>query len=203
VTDSTDRVLASIDEAIDGYVSWDPDTSPDAMRWRPDKPAEARMGRATGTAATPRPRPDARPPCSPPRAYWAPAGALPGGPEAWTDLGYVADGGFVYGEPRLADHVEAARRLNDQLTVTVRADVDAVMAAFASIGRAIKQMGAAFGEVAKRNHPAVARLQYGDDYRRHRRTCRLCNPAGNPKPLAVNGAEYRRRTRARTRRNRR
>jgi hypothetical protein len=201
MTDSTDRVLASIDEALDGYVSWDPDTSPDAMRWRPDKPAEARMGRATGTAATP--RSGARPTCSPPRAYWAPAGTHPGGPEAWTDLGYVADGSFVYGEPRLADHVEAARRFNDQFTVTVRANLDAVVAAFASLAGAMKQVGAAFGEVAKRNHPAVARLQYGDDYRRHRRACRLCNPAGNPKPLSVNGAEYWRRTQARRRKNRR
>lgn len=51
-------------------------------------------------------------------------------------------------------------------------------------------------------HDDLARLMY-EDYRAHRIRCRLCNPAGNPKPLRVNGAEYQRRTRARRRRNRR
>ena len=51
-------------------------------------------------------------------------------------------------------------------------------------------------------HERLAPMMY-EDYRRHRIRCALCNPAGNPKPLAVNGAEYRRRTRTRRRRNRR
>lgn len=57
--------------------------------------------------------------------------------------------------------------------------------------------------IGKHMHGQLAPMSYGDDYRQHRRACRLCNPAGNPKPLTVNGAEYRRRTRARRRRNRR
>jgi hypothetical protein len=184
MTDPADQVLASIDETLDGYIAWDPHTSPDAMRWRPDGPAKPRG-------------------YSPGRAYLAPAGALADGPDAWTELGHVADGGFVHEERDQADHAEAVRRFNDQLTVTVRVNFDAMRAAFASLAGAVKRAGVVFGEVARRNHPTVARLQYGEDYRRHRRACRICNPAGNPKPLKVNGAEYRRRTRARRRRNRR
>lgn len=38
MTDGTDRVLASIDEAIDGYVSEDWTVGDDAMRWQPEEP---------------------------------------------------------------------------------------------------------------------------------------------------------------------
>lgn len=38
MSDSTDRVLASIDEVIDGYVSEDWTVGDDAMRWRPEEP---------------------------------------------------------------------------------------------------------------------------------------------------------------------
>jgi len=40
VTESTDRVLASIGEAIDGYVSEDWAASGDAMRWQPEEPEQ-------------------------------------------------------------------------------------------------------------------------------------------------------------------
>ena len=39
--------------------------------------------------------------------------------------------------------------------------------------------------------------------RRHRGRCRSCNPRGNPRPLAVNGHEYRRRQKNRQRRKKR
>jgi hypothetical protein len=41
MTDNTDRVLASIDEALEGYVSEDWAVSGDAMRWRPDAVPDA------------------------------------------------------------------------------------------------------------------------------------------------------------------
>jgi hypothetical protein len=180
LSNSTDRVLAAIDEAVDGYITWDPDTSTDAMRWRPEKPT-----RHAG------------------RVYLAPEGALADGPTGWTELGYTTDGGFARTAPVLAEHIEAARHLSDQLTVTFRANLDAATRAFASIAGAMRQVSGAFKRVIDANHPAVAPAIYGDDYRRHRRTCRRCNPAGNPKPMPVNGAEYQRRTRSRRHRNRR
>lgn len=93
-------------------------------------------------------------------------------------------------------------------------DIEGTRRAFATMQQAlvphfaqVQEAYAAFGKVvraaADANHPAFARLTMGDDYRRHHRSCPLCNPAGNPKPLAANGAEYRRRTRSRSRRNRR
>jgi len=51
-------------------------------------------------------------------------------------------------------------------------------------------------------HVSLAPLMYGDDYSRHRRSCRVCNPAGNPKPLKVDGREYARRRKNRRRRGR-
>jgi hypothetical protein len=71
----------------------------------------------------------------------------------------------------------------------------------AEVGRAFGAVGKSFKVLAERSHVQIAPRLYGDDYRRHHRICRLCNPAGNPKPLAVNGGEYRRRTRARRRKN--
>jgi hypothetical protein len=165
----TDRVLASIDEAIDGYVRDDWAVSGDAMRWQPDAPETQQHS---------------------------------GGDGEWNTLGVLADRGFVRRVSNLSNHMEVARRFDAQITGSVRVNMAAVTQAFAALAHAMKPVVAAFAEVAKKNHPQVARLQYGDDYRRHRRACRLCNPAGNPKPLKVNGADYRRRTRARRRKNR-
>jgi hypothetical protein len=52
-------------------------------------------------------------------------------------------------------------------------------------------------ENARIHHARLAPLIYGDTYRRHRRNCCVCNPAGNPRPLKVNGADYARRRKAR------
>ncbi|WP_181871038.1 hypothetical protein [Sphaerisporangium album] len=46
-------------------------------------------------------------------------------------------------------------------------------------------------------------IENGPQYARHRRRCRACNPAGNPRPLPINGHEYARRRRARARRRNR
>ncbi|MEV4672709.1 hypothetical protein AB0K34_13725 [Actinomadura sp. NPDC049382] len=62
----------------------------------------------------------------------------------------------------------------------------------------VKAIGIRLSANVRSAHVSLAPLIYGEDYRRHRRTCRACNPAGNPKPLKVNGREY-----ARRRKNRR
>lgn len=41
MTEGTDRALAAIDEAIDGYVSEDWHVSGDAMRWQPEEPEQS------------------------------------------------------------------------------------------------------------------------------------------------------------------
>jgi hypothetical protein len=64
----TDRVLASIDEAIDGYVSEDWSVGDDAMRWRPEEPEPYRAG-----------------------VYFAPMGTPAEGSPAWAFLGYLTE----------------------------------------------------------------------------------------------------------------
>lgn len=49
-------------------------------------------------------------------------------------------------------------------------------------------------------HRMQAPRLFGRDYRRHRRKCPVCNPAGFGRPLAIDGREYHRRLRARHRR---
>lgn len=180
MTEPTRRVLASIDDAINGYVSEDDTVSYDAMRWSPEEPQKPNPG----------------------RAYWAPPGTLDEGPAGWMELGRVAGDGLVPGGA-LSEHADAARRLNETLNVVVRANVQAVSSAFGSLKVAFGRIASAFGEQSRRHHVQIAPRLYAEEFRWHRRSCRLCNPAGNPKPLRVNGADYRRRTRARKRRNRR
>lgn len=91
--------------------------------------------------------------------------------------------------PGLALHVEAASRSMAQVARAAR--------------RGFVDITGAFAVVMKSNHVLLAPTIYRDGYRRHRRRCPICNPAGFPKPLAADGHEYRRRTRARRRRNRR
>jgi hypothetical protein len=147
VTDSTDRVLASIDETIDGYVSEDWAVSGDAMRWQAEKPDNIRTVRYNVHVTS-------------------------------------------------SMDAEAIARAFRPIGVMVQRQVESLREAFASLGKMINRS-------VEHVHTAIAPMHYGDDYRRHRRACRLCNPAGNPPPLLINGAEYRRRTRARRRRNRR
>ncbi|HZX37996.1 MAG TPA: hypothetical protein VFF37_06620 [Streptomyces sp.] len=54
-----------------------------------------------------------------------------------------------------------------------------------------------FGRYTKHWHRSFGSYVYGTRYRRHRRHCRVCNPAGFPRPLPINGHEYHRRTRNR------
>ena len=89
------------------------------------------------------------------------------------------------------EQAEAFRRLADR----VRQQQGAVLIT-------IRALTKGFAKVTAHVHAATAPAAYGDEYRRHRRNCRACNPAGNPKPLKVNGADYARRRKNRRRRGR-
>lgn len=67
---------------------------------------------------------------------------------------------------------------------------------------AMRMVAAHVSKTIRHVHVGTAPLAYGDDYRRHRRRCRFCNPAGNPKPLTVDGADYHRRRKNRNKRRR-
>lgn len=82
-----------------------------------------------------------------------------------------------------------------RVTVHVKRQHDAVR-------RALVGMAKEFAKVVARAHAATAPIAYGDDYRKHRRSCRACNPAGNPRSLKVNGADYTRRRKNRRHRGR-
>jgi hypothetical protein len=132
------------------------------------------------------------------------------GETGWTDLGYTADGGFVYARPAprfsvggLFPDPEAVRRSSDELGRVMSDCLEQTRPPIAEMVRALPPVGEILKAYGDRDHPRLAPLVYGNDFRRHRICCTLCNPAGNPKPLTANGADYRRRTRARRRRNRR
>lgn len=233
MTDSTDRVLASIDEAIDGYVSEDWAVSGDAMRWQPEEPADAAKGGLPDIVHTVEVSFGVDHARAIPPSVWAdtlrqalnlhraiesgevtPRWSYPDTSDdsdsRWTELGHTADGGFVYARPvprfnfgGLVPDPETATRIAHELVRAMTGSVEQMRPAVAEMGLAFGTVGKSFKSLAERSHVQIAPRLYGDDYRRHRRPCRLCNPAGNPKPLTVNGAEYRRRTRARRRRNRR
>jgi hypothetical protein len=88
----------------------------------------------------------------------------------------------------------------DQFAQTLTESLQRMARAY---GQAIRGISGQFKRLADQTHPALAPRIYGTGYRKHRRTCRLCNPNAGPKPLPINGAEYARRRKARTRRNRR
>jgi hypothetical protein len=262
MTDQTERVLANIDDAIEGYVTNDYDVSADAMRWTPE-PADEEE-----TTPESQPRISSQwmeplfalawlarqePQCSvaeleawyaeaqrladdslefaltptrisPPRQF--PPCINCGGPvQAFTvtdelhpwgrrisfepcgcDLRVTASQmlaapgtageGFDRTGARLAalfrESVvdrEAARRSVVAVTEPLASGIEA----FAALGRAFGAVGKAFKAQADHTHTQLAPRLYGDGYRRHYRSCRLCNPAGNPKTLCIDGSEYRRR----------
>lgn len=145
MTDVTSRVLADIDDAIEGYITNDYDVSADAMRWTPEP----------------------------------------------------ADDDEAAGDWQPVFDMDAARQAMNAFQQVVFPQFAQVQRAFAEIGKVLRRT------VYANHHPVFAPTVYGDGYRQHYRSCCLCNPAGNPKPLPLNGTEYRRRTRSRRRRNRR
>lgn len=101
--------------------------------------------------------------------------------------------------------VEPARQqviLTPEQIETFRHLADHVKRHHDAMCRAIQGTFKGLMKVVARAHATTAPMTYGDAYRRHRRTCRACNPAGNPKPLKVNGREYARRRKNRRRRGR-
>jgi hypothetical protein len=90
---------------------------------------------------------------------------------------------------------DAIRRAFEPMGALLQRQVTVLKQAMASISKALSH------SMGERAHLRLAPMSYGDEFRRHRRSCGICNPAGNPKPLSVNGADYRRRTRSRRRRN--
>ena len=97
------------------------------------------------------------------------------------------------------------------VTLTVTPDAQALVAVverivlqWAGIRNAFMATAIALRKHQVSIHIVYAPVMYGDGYRRHRRRCRCraCNPAGNPKPLRVDGREYARRRKNRRRRAR-
>lgn len=156
MTNDTERVLAHIDETLDGYVTWVGD-SDDALNWEAN-PAE------------------------------------PFDEAAWLRDGYLDDE-EVDGDTQV---VTISVDLGD-FSTSCDAINRALQPQFEAMKSAVVSIGKAFRLVVDANHPQFALMTYGDDYQRHYRSCRLCNPAGNPKPLHVDGAEYRRRRNRRRR----
>lgn len=201
MTDDTERVLANIHDAIEGYVTWDPETSADAMRWRPEQPERpARTGGIALGHRSPPMREQEPPPrvSSRARAYLAPAGAGLDHPETWTELGHIVGDGFAVGGiiPNQEENWAAANRALSSVVEQARCSIVVVSRAFEQMVRAVRDAAQA---VTNQRHPKIAPRLYGEDYRRHRRSCRLCNPTGNPKPLKVDAGEYRRRRNRRRR----
>jgi hypothetical protein len=101
------------------------------------------------------------------------------------------------GKP-LAISARPAATIESIIRITL--DTSRFEAAMRELGRAFTRMTFAAAKAVP-SIEALAHVLLMPD-RKHRVRCRACNPAGNPPPLAVDGREYRRRQKARQRRNR-
>jgi hypothetical protein len=92
------------------------------------------------------------------------------------------------------------------IPVNIDIDLSGFMRGFEQLGEVMESLVRGFAEALKPVGKFVQRISHDIDAREHprwhKRRCRTCNPRGNPRPLAVNGHEYRRRRKARMRRNR-
>lgn len=77
--------------------------------------------------------------------------------------------------------------------------IDAIEGTLRGAEAALAGFGKAVGPILSTTQSAMHRGLYSGD-RRHARRCPTCNPAGFPKPLAIDGHEYKRRRRRRGRR---
>lgn len=206
-----EETLSAIDAAIEGWNGYDDSVSDDAMRWAP---------------ANPEPEwPDVEPtmtfvdevhhwshaPAS--GVFMAPRGtmytnATPDG--SWTEIGSTAEDWGVLGESDGADEdpptwppmpTSQTFTLTPEQVETLRHFTDHIRRQHDTMRRAIQGFAKSLLKVVGRTHATMAPAMYGDGYRRHRRNCRACNPAGNPKPLNVDGREYARRRKNRSRRH--
>ena len=158
------------------------------------------------------------------RIYIAPLGtaatnATPDG--EWTATDWATDGSLSLDSDRLLDgaardHMPvwsgARGSWSQAATVTLTPSQERALRTWAQewteqvrrqhagITRAFRRLHRNLLETAEKAHAGFAPLTYGDAYGKHRRRCRSCNPAGNPKPLNVNGADYARRRKNRRRR---
>lgn len=175
-----DDTLSAIDAAIEGWVDRDFSVSDDAMRCAPGPPP---TGFAHGQG----------------RVYFAPAGTPRDLSDSrWTEVGDALGEVVVDLSPRRPSTLT----LTPEQVQVFRHFADHMRRQHNAMRRAIQEMAKGVLKVATRAHAVTAPTTYGDDYRRHRRNCRACNPAGNPKPLKVNGADYARRRKNRRRRAR-
>jgi hypothetical protein len=189
-----DETLAAIDEAIEGWTGEDYSLSPDAMRWAPEPPEPRTTCWDPPPSRTP-------PRTFSPRAgrlYFAPAGTSLNAPiNEWTEIGTALADGLEYSmDGPEADQEEGWQSVQESMTTAIVR----VRAQWEGFVRAVAPLAKQFARASEATHVAVAPNIYGSEYRRHRRGCRVCNPAGNPKPLKVDGADYARRRKNRRRR---
>lgn len=183
-----DETLSAIDAALDGWTTSDRTVSLEAMRWAPEPPDHARDARVSA----------------------APAGTSPNRSGEWTEIGRAT----ATSRPPAGDACDDERvptpPTRREVSMTLTPEQIETLGRFAehirwqrdAIRAVILRTAKSLMTVVARTHAATAPALYGDEYRRHRRTCRACNPAGNPKPLKVNGPDYTRRRRRRRRRGR-
>lgn len=76
----------------------------------------------------------------------------------------------------------------------VAADITRFMAGMADTARALTEGSKPIAQAVRTTQAAFHKLTHQRD-RKHRARCAVCNPAGNPKSMPINRAEYRRRRR--------
>lgn len=213
----TDGVLASIDACLYDYLS------PDAMRWAPDEPDptpvvdgasvthtfidEAGTALSAATAGWPVIRDDAADVLE-----WSTAisparevifDAIPSELETPSRDDLLR---LLMPEPRGILHMMLSTPPAEsfgEIVLTIEPAVTRFTEAMEEMRRAAETALAGFGKTfapfLSATQASAHRALYSGD-RKHRRRCPTCNPAAFPKPLAINGNEYNRRRRRRSRR---
>jgi hypothetical protein len=209
-----DETIQAIEEAVEDYVTWS-GLSADAAHWsaehadRPDEPDRPRFGDFRGVTPTMTIVDEVHDwpsvPLSairvPPTEFEAGMAWVVSASGEWVPVGTASADGLEFGPTEVVSMGFDGSR--DSATVTMSVDVSGFTQALGQVGESFRLLASAMKGAADRTHPAIAPRIYGNQYRKHRRTCRLCNPNAGPPPLRINGAEYARRRKARTRRNRR
>ncbi|MFG2001714.1 hypothetical protein ACGFNU_21440 [Spirillospora sp. NPDC048911] len=135
----------------------------------------------------------AEPPAlTPGRVFTAPVGTSLDS-SAWTDIGsLLADDGIDF----------SGEDIKCTITVDTTRFMEMLRGWPQHIQMTVRAVGKQAFQASRAMHVATAPQTYGSGYRKHRARCRACNPAANPKPLKVNGADYTRRRKNRIRRGR-
>lgn len=122
-----------------------------------------------------------------------PKGRVFAGPPGWTDIGKTDGTGFEFATALPVADLEPTPPQWPKFPVTLSITVDYSHAA-AAFRRLIRQM--------IRLVRAAKRMRHEKNHPGSHSHCRLCHPEQAPRPLKVNGREYRRRQLARQRRRR-